>query len=429
MSRLLIQGGVPLRGEVVISGAKNAALPLLAATLMTEAPMRLQNIPQLRDVSVMIMLLEAMGVTVKKQKAGTDLDICAKTLNTECAPRRLVERTRASFLVLGPLLAARGYAEVPLPGGCAIGARPVNEHLQGLAALGADLQIMDGVVIAWAKNGLRGGRVVFDTPTVTGTENVLMAATLATGRTLIENAAKEPEVVDLANCLNAMGAHIQGAGSARLMVDGVQSLQGIQYRVMPDRIEAGSYLIAAAATAGCVQLSGAMPDTLTEVLAKLDQAGASIMLTDRHISIDMRGCKPRSVDIDTAPYPGFPTDLQPQFMVLNAVADGSARMTENIFENRLMHVQPLQSMGADVKMETSDSILVKGVKNLRASSVQATDLRASFGLVIAAMAARGTTLIEHVDYIDRGYENVDQKLAALGADVRRLQAEEQALEA
>jgi UDP-N-acetylglucosamine 1-carboxyvinyltransferase len=415
MDKLVIHGGVPLSGEIRVSGAKNAALPILCAALLTPESLRVQNVPHLRDVTTMLTLLGQMGAEVSlDEKLGVGLN--AARVRDCTAPYELVKTMRASIMVLGPLVARFGEARVSLPGGCAIGQRPVDQHIKGLQALGAEISIERGYIHARAKR-LRGARLVMDLVTVTGTENLMMAATLADGLTVIENAAREPEVVDLAQCLNAMGAKVRGAGSDVITIDGVKVLSGAQYRVMPDRIEAGTFLVAAAATGGNVRLKGARADILDSVLAKLQEAGATIESGEGWISLSA----PAGVDavnIRTAPYPAFPTDMQAQFMALNSVARGTAVVTETIFENRFMHVQELRRLGADIEVEGNTAV-VRGVPRLQGARVMATDLRASASLVLAGLVAEGETVVDRVYHLDRGYECIEEKLNQLGARIQR----------
>jgi len=416
MDKLVIEGGVPLSGEIDISGAKNATLPILCAALLTAEPLRVQNVPHLHDVTTMLSLLMQMGVSISlDEKLGVEL--CAAELTNPVAPYEMVKTMRASVLVLGPLVARLGEARVSLPGGCAIGMRPVDQHLKGLQAMGATISIEHGYMLARA-NRLKGARICLDLVTVTGTENLMMAATLADGTTVIENAAREPEVTDLANCLNAMGAKIRGAGSDVITIEGVASLHGARYRVMPDRIETGTFLAAAAATRGDIMLRGARPDILDAVLDKLRETGAHIETGEDWIRLKTNGVL-RSVNVRTAPYPAFPTDMQAQFMALNTVASGTALMTETIFENRFMHVQELRRLGADIEVEGNTAV-VKGVPHLDGATVMATDLRASASLVLAGLVARGATTIERVYHLDRGYERIEEKLSKLGARIRRV---------
>ncbi|NBY22764.1 MAG: UDP-N-acetylglucosamine 1-carboxyvinyltransferase [Gammaproteobacteria bacterium] len=419
MDKLMITGGTPLNGELRISGAKNAALPILAGTLLSDTPISVGNVPHLLDITTTLELLGRMGVGLTvDEKLNVEVDPTA--IKSFTAPYDLVKTMRASILVLGPLVAKFGRAEVSLPGGCAIGGRPVNLHLAGLAQMGAEIEVRNGYIHAKAKR-LRGCRLVLDLVTVTGTENLMMAATLAEGTTIIENAAREPEVVDLARFLNMMGANIQGAGTDVLVIEGVDSLSanGQSYRVMPDRIEAGTYLVAGAMTGGKVKLKDVRSDILDAVLQKLRESGAKIVTTEDTIELDMDGQRPHSVSLRTAPYPAFPTDMQAQFMALNAVADGVAVITETIFENRFMHVQEMQRMGADITVE-SNTAIIRGKPQLNAAPVMATDLRASASLVLAALVAEGQTVVDRIYHIDRGYECIEEKLAQLGAEIRRV---------
>jgi len=402
---------------VRISGAKNATLPILAATLLAEEPVVIANVPHLRDVTTTIELLARMGVTVTVDER-LHIEVDSTTLKEPFAPYELVRTMRASILVLGPMLARFGRADVSLPGGCAIGARPVDLHVAGLTALGADITIEDGYIKARADR-LRGARLVLDTVTVTGTENLMMAAVLAEGRTTIENAAREPEVVDLAACLNQMGARISGAGTDTIIIDGVDAVGGTRYTVLPDRIEAGTYLVAAAVTGGCVRVTSVRPDHLDAICAKLQDAGAHIECGTDWVRLDMGGARPRSVDLRTAPYPAFPTDMQAQFTTLNAVAEGVGTISETIFENRFMHVLELQRMGAHIRLEGNTAI-IQGVERLNGAPVMATDLRASASLVLAGLVAEGTTVVDRIYHIDRGYECIEEKLSGLGANIRRV---------
>jgi UDP-N-acetylglucosamine 1-carboxyvinyltransferase len=417
MDKLFIRGNGPLKGEVRISGAKNAALPALAATLLTGGAVRIANIPKLRDIATMVELLQTLGTRIEVAGRG-ELVTSTRLSHSVRAPYQLVKTMRASILVLGPLLARFGEAEVSLPGGCAIGSRPVNLHIQGLKAMGAEISIEDGYIKA-RTTGLHGARIVFDLVSVTGTENLMMAATLARGTTVLENAAREPEIVDLANCLNAMGARIRNAGQASIVIEGVRELHGAQHRVIPDRIEAGTFLVSAAATGGRVRLLDVAPDQLDVVVDKLREAGATIVSGTDWIELDMHGRRARAVSVVTAPYPAFPTDMQAQFVALNAGAEGLATVKETIFENRFMHVQELQRMGADIELQGNTAI-VRGIAKLRGAPVMATDLRASAGLVIAALAADGETTIDRIYHLDRGYESIETKLARLGADIWRV---------
>src|SRR3954469_7793659 len=416
MDKLVIEGGVALKGEVRISGAKNAALPILCAAILSDEPLRVSNVPHLRDVTTMLGLLAQMGIAVSvDDRLGVELN--AQTLDNPAAPYELVKTMRASVLVLGPLLARCGKARVSLPGGCAIGLRPVDQHVKGLQAMGATITVEHGYMNAVAER-LRGARIVMDLVTVTGTENLMMAATLAEGTTLLENAAREPEVVDLARCLAAMGARIEGAGSDVIRVEGVRALSGAAHRVMPDRIETGTYLAAVAAAGGKVKLTGAAPDTLDATLEKLREAGAAIATTDSSIEIEMHN-KPAAVSIRTAPYPGFATDMQAQFMALATIADGTATVTETIFENRFMHALELQRLGPDITIQGNTAV-VRGVERLQGATVMATDLRASASLVIAGLVAEGETTIERIYHLDRGYESLEKKAGALGARIERV---------
>jgi UDP-N-acetylglucosamine 1-carboxyvinyltransferase len=416
MDKLLITGGTPLQGRVRASGAKNAALPILAATLLADAPVTLGNIPALRDIRTTLELLGRMGASLSLED-GRRVEVQPRTLTSFAAPYELVKTMRASILVLGPLLARYGQADVSLPGGCAIGARPVNLHIEGLRAMGAEIHVEAGYIRARAQR-LHGARLVMDLVSVTGTENLLMAATLAKGETLIENAAREPEVIDLADFLIALGARIEGAGTDRIYVQGVERLGGAVYEVMPDRIETGTFLVGAAMTGGCVTVTHTRPDCLDAVVQKLREAGAEIEVGTDSIRLDMRGRRPRAVDIHTAPHPAFPTDMQAQFCALNSIAEGVGTITETIFENRFMHVLELQRMGADIRIEGNVAIC-RGVERLTAAPVMATDLRASAGLVLAGLVASGETLIDRIYHLDRGYDNIEAKLSALGAAIRR----------
>ena len=415
MDSLIIEGGVALEGEVPISGAKNAALPILCAALLTREALLVDNVPQLRDVTTMLNLLGQMGVAIAlDEKLGVELN--AADISKAAAPYELVKTMRASVLTLGPLLARCGEARVSLPGGCAIGLRPVDQHVKGLQAMGATISIEQGDMIARAGR-LKGARICTDLVTVTGTENLMMAATLAEGMTIIENAAREPEVVDLAACLESMGAKIQGAGSDVIRIEGVERLHGARHRVMPDRIETGTFLVAAAATGGSVRLTGTRAGILEAVLDKLRECGAHIEAGADWIELKMNGAL-NAVNVRTAPYPAFPTDMQAQFMALNSVASGTALITETIFENRFMHVQELRRLGADIEFEGNTAV-VKGLSHLDAATVMATDLRASACLVLAGLVARGTTQVDRIYHLDRGYEQLEAKLSGLGASIRR----------
>jgi UDP-N-acetylglucosamine 1-carboxyvinyltransferase len=416
MQKLKIHGGVALAGEIRISGAKNAALPILCASLLTPEPLFVENLPHLRDVTTTLGLLAQMGVDVSlDEKLGVEL--CARELAHPVAPYDLVKTMRASILVLGPLVARAGAARVSLPGGCAIGLRPVDQHIKGLEAMGAEIRIEQGYIDARAAR-LEGARIVMDMVTVTGTENLMMAATLAKGTTVLENAAREPEVVDLAECLNAMGARIAGAGTDAIAIEGVERLRGARHRVMPDRIETGTYLVAAAATGGDVLLKGTRGDILDAVLQKLREAGARVETGEDWVRLRMQG-RPRAVSLRTAPYPAFPTDMQAQFMLLDAVAEGTAVVTETVFENRFMHVQELQRMGARIDVEGNTAV-VHGVGGLSGARVMATDLRASACLVLAGLVAGGETVVDRIYHIDRGYECIEEKLTQLGARIQRV---------
>ncbi|MCG6965526.1 MAG: UDP-N-acetylglucosamine 1-carboxyvinyltransferase [Chromatiaceae bacterium] len=417
MDKLIITGGKPLSGDVRISGAKNAALPILAAALLAEEPMVIGNIPHLRDITTTMELLGRMGVELTvDEKMRVEVD--ASRLDKPFAPYELVKTMRASILVLGPLLARCGQADVSLPGGCAIGSRPVDLHIEGLRAMGAEITVEGGYVRARASR-LRGVRLVLDLVTVTGTENLMMAATLADGTTIIENAAREPEVVDLANCLNAMGARISGAGTTTISIEGVKALHGAHYEVLPDRIETGTFLVAGAISGGKVRVRDTDPTQLDAVLQKLREAGADLEIGDDYVLLDMHGRRPRAVNVHTAPYPAFPTDMQAQFTALNSVAEGVGTITETVFENRFMHVQELQRMGAKIKLEGNTAIC-SGVPRLTGAPVMATDLRASASLVLAGLVAEGETVVDRIYHVDRGYQNIEDKFAGLGAQIRRV---------
>jgi UDP-N-acetylglucosamine 1-carboxyvinyltransferase len=417
LDKLLIDGGVRLSGKVSMSGAKNAALPILAGTLLATEPALIRNVPHLKDVTTTIALLQTMGAEVTVGER-LNVEVDARKINRLEAPYELVKTMRASILVLGPLLARFGQADVSLPGGCAIGARPVNLHVAGLQAMGASVKIENGFIKARARR-LKGANIVFDLVTVTGTENLLMAAVLADGETVLENAAREPEVLDLANFLIGMGAKIDGAGSSTITVQGVESLGGTEYTVLPDRIETGTYLVGAAMTGGHIRVEDTAPETLDAVLIKLREAGADITVGDNWIDLDMHGARPTAVNVRTAPYPAFPTDMQAQFCALNAVAQGSGTVTETIFENRFQHVLELQRMGANIRLEGNTAICC-GVERLTAAPVMATDLRASASLVLAGLAAEGQTLVDRIYHVDRGYERIEEKLLQLGATIRRV---------
>lgn len=417
MGSLLIRGGRPLHGRLKVSGAKNAALPILAGTLLTREVTRIHNLPHLHDITTMMELLGCLGVGLTvDERLGIEVD--GSSVNNVRAPYELVKTMRASILVLGPLLARFGEAEVSFPGGCAIGSRPVDLHLKGLEAMGADITVEDGYIKAKAPGGLRGADITLETVTVGGTENLLMAATLAHGKTVLRNAAREPEVVDLAQFLMAMGANISGAGSSTIEIEGVLALHGCDYTVMPDRIEAGTYLVAVAATGGKVRLEGVIPSHLAIVLDKLREAGADISVESDAIELDMAGRRPSAVAVTTAPYPGFPTDMQAQFTALNTIAEGVGRVTETVFENRLIQTHEMNRMGADIQIEGNTAI-VTGRPTLRGAPVMASDLRASASLVIAGLVASGETVVDRIYHIDRGYECIEEKLQSLGADIRR----------
>ena len=418
MDKLIITGGVSLDGEIRISGAKNAALPILMGALLSDSPVRIGNVPHLHDITTTLELLGRMGVTITvDERSGVVID--PSTLTDTEAAYDLVKTMRASILVLGPLLAKFGTADVSLPGGCAIGSRPVDLHLRGLEQMGAKIKVENGYIRATSGNGLKGAHLMMDQVTVTGTENLMMAATLAKGTTTIENAAREPEVVDLANYLNSMGAAITGMGTSTVIIKGVESLSGTQYKILPDRIETGTYLVAAAMTRGKVKLKDTDANQLESVLLKLKEAGADINVGDDWITLDMHGKRPKAVNIRTAPYPAFPTDMQAQFTALNSVAEGSATIAETIFENRFMHVQEMQRMGADLQIQ-GNTVLSNGEGRLTAAPVMATDLRASASLVLAALVADGATVVERIYHIDRGYECIEEKLQQLGAKIRRV---------
>ncbi|MDP3561866.1 MAG: UDP-N-acetylglucosamine 1-carboxyvinyltransferase [Legionellaceae bacterium] len=422
MDKLIINGGKPLHGDVVISGAKNSALPIMAASLLATDNVTIANVPHLKDVTTMMELLGQLGAKlVVDEKMNVQVD--ANHVNELVAPYELVKTMRASILVLGPMLARFGQADVSLPGGCAIGTRPVDLHLKALKAMGADISVKNGYIKARCKQGrLQGRTLVFDTVTVTGTENILMAAALAEGKSVIKNAAREPEVVDLANFLTQMGAKISGAGTHTIEVEGVESLAGGSYSVMPDRIEAGTYLTAAALTRGHVTVRRVKPDNLLSMLCKFEEAGAALTIGEDWVTLNMHGARPKAVDISTAPYPGLATDMQAQFMAMNTVAEGTASVVENIFENRFMHVQELQRMGAKIRLN-GNTAMVTGVERLTGAPVMATDLRASASLILAGLAADGETTVERIYHVDRGYERIEEKLSMLGADIKRRSTE------
>ena len=418
MDKLIIEGGVRLEGEIRIAGAKNSALPIFAATLLTSDKVTICNLPHLFDITTMLELLGCMGVQpVIDEKLNVEVD--SSTITDLSAPYELVKTMRASILVLGPLLAKHKRAEVALPGGCAIGSRPVNLHITALEAMGADIVVEDGYIKASVKDRLKGAHIFMDMVTVTGTENVMMAACLADGQTIIENAAREPEVVDLALCLIAMGADISGHGTDTIVINGVPDLHGCTYSVMPDRIETGTYLIAAAATRGRIKVKDTRPDILEAVLLKLEQAGADIKVGEDWISLDMHNKQPKAVSLRTAPYPAFPTDMQAQFTALNSIASGTGSITETVFENRFMHVHEMNRMGALIKVE-GNTVIVEGAESLKGAPVMATDLRASASLIIAGLVASGETVVDRIYHIDRGYECIEEKLQLLGAKIRRI---------
>lgn len=420
MDKFFIEGGKCLRGDVRISGAKNSALPIIASTLLTKAPVVINNLPDLQDVNTMLKLIERMGVSIGRKEP---MQVCVDSANIESysAPYDLVKTMRASILVLGPLLAHFGEAEVSLPGGCAIGSRPVDLHIRGLEAMGAIIHVEEGYIRAKCDGRLQGAKIFFDIVSVTGTENILMAATLAEGTTIIENAAKEPEVIDLAECLISMGAQITGAGTDTITINGVESLHGTEHSVVADRIETGTYLVAAAMTGGKVKTTSTRPDIQEAVLQKLIEAGAEIETGDDWISLDMQGRRPKAVNITTAPYPAFPTDMQAQFAALNCVAEGVSHIKETIFENRFMHMQEMIRMGANILID-GNTATIEGATDLRGAPVMATDLRASASLVMLALAVEGETTIDRIYHIDRGYENIEEKFQGLGAKITRISA-------
>ena len=418
MDKLIIEAAGPITGEIRISGSKNSALPILAATLLATSPIKIGNLPHLNDITTMLALLRSMGLSITlNEKMSVEID--ANTITEYTAPYDLVKTMRASILVLGPMLARYGEANVSFPGGCAIGSRPVDIHLRGLEAMGATIDVDEGYIRAKSDGRLKGAHIFMDTVTVGGTENLLMAAVLADGTTVLENAAREPEIVDLANCLIAMGAKIEGVGTSTLTIEGVEALSGCDYDVMPDRIETGTYLVAAAATSGHIKLKDTRGDILEAVLHKLEEAGAKITLGKDWIELDMEGRRPKAVSLKTAPYPGFPTDMQAQFTAMNAVAEGIGTVIETIFENRLIQIHELNRMGANIKLEGNTAI-VTGVDYLKGAPVMATDLRASASLVIAGMMAEGQTMVDRIYHIDRGYECIEEKLQLLGMNIRRV---------
>ncbi len=417
MDKLIIRGNVPLRGEIRISGAKNSALPIIAASLLTSAPVRISNIPHLHDVTTIISLLGQMGVSLTLDERF-NIEVSANNVTCFDAPYALVKTMRASVLVLGPLLGRFGKANVSLPGGCAIGTRPVDQHLKGLQLMGAKIAVENGYIKATAKKGLHGATVPMDLITVTGTENIMMAAVLASGQTIIQNAAREPEIEDLAKFLNTLGAKISGAGTSTIVIDGVKELKEGSYQVLPDRIETGTYLIAAAITRGKIKLKNTRPDIVASILTKLAETGAHIETGDDWILLDMKDNRPRSVDVSTAPYPDFPTDMQAQMMALNSIAEGTSTITETIFENRFMHVQELQRLGANISLKGNTATCI-GIDQLQGAPTMATDLRASASLVLAGLAAAGETSVDRIYHIDRGYECIEEKLTQLGARIHR----------
>ena len=418
MDKLIINGGISLKGEIRIAGAKNSALPIMAATLLTQETVEICNLPHLYDITTMLELLGCMGVQpIVDEKLNVEVN--SSSIKHFSAPYELVKTMRASILVLGPLLARYGQAEVALPGGCAIGSRPVNLHIKGLQAMGATITVEDGYIKAKVSGKLKGANIFMDLVTVTGTENIMMAATLAEGRTVIENAAREPEVVDLANCLVKMGANITGQGTDTIIVTGVRDLKGCSYSVMPDRIETGTYLIAAAATRGHIKVKDTSPEILEAVLHKLEQIGAEIKIGDNWIELDMHGERPKAVSLRTAPYPAFPTDMQAQFTALNSVALGTGSITETVFENRFMHVHEMNRMGASIRVD-GNTVIVDGVRALKGAPVMATDLRASASLIIAGLVSENETSVDRIYHIDRGYECIEEKLQLLGARIRRV---------
>ncbi len=417
MHKIVVEGGVPLAGEVRISGAKNAVLPILCAGLLADEPLHVSNVPRLHDVKTTLSLLAELGAGIGVDD-NFDITIDPRSVNHHVAPYDLVKTMRASVLVLGPLLAKHGAAEVSLPGGCAIGSRPIDQHIKGMQALGAQVSVEHGFIKATAKR-LQGARVVFDMVSVGATENVMMAATLAQGRSVLENAAMEPEIIDLAQCLAAMGAQIEGAGTGRIVIEGVERLHGGKHHVVPDRIETGTFLVAAAMSGGHVTVTHARPDTLDGVIDKLREAGATITCVGDRITLDMDGRRPQAINFTTAPHPGFPTDMQAQFMAMNCIADGVGVISETIFENRFMHVQELLRLGADIRVEGHTAI-VRGVEKLSGAPVMATDLRASASLILAGLVADGETTIDRIYHLDRGYENIEAKLSGLGAKIRRI---------
>lgn len=425
MDKLIIEGNqTPLNGDITISGAKNAALPIMMATLLASEPVHISNVPHLQDVTTTMALLGQLGVDLSVNEK-MNVEICTKELNSYVAPYELVKTMRASILVLGPMLTRFGQAEVSLPGGCAIGSRPVDLHIKALEAMGADISVNQGYIRASHKGRLHGAHINFDIVTVTGTENIMMAAVLAEGTTVINNAACEPEVEDLGKFLQAMGAKIEGLGTRTITIEGVPELKGCEYRILPDRIEAGTYLMAAAISRGCVKVKDVVPAHLDVILDKFKEAGAQVEVGEDWVQLDMQGQRPKAVPIETAPYPGFPTDMQAQFMAMNILAEGAASITETIFENRFMHVQELKRMGADVELH-GNTALIKGVDGLTGAPVMATDLRASASLILAGLVAEGQTDVLRIYHVDRGYERIEEKLSKIGANIRRVTEDDRA---
>ena len=418
MDKLLIRGGAPLNGEIYASGAKNSALPIIASSLLADSPLRVGNLPHLNDVTTMLELLGSMGVDVMLSDE-MEVQVDTSSIHNLNARYELVKTMRASILVLGPLLAKFGQATVALPGGCAIGSRPVNLHIEAMRAMGAQIDIEEGNIKAKVNGRLKGAKIIFEPVSVTGTENVIMAASLADGVTVIENAAREPEVVDLANCLAAMGANIQGAGTDIITIEGVEKLEGASFSVMPDRVEVGTYLTAVAMTGGKVKIKSAKPEYLSSVISKLELTGALISSGENWVEINMDEPKPKAISLTTGPYPSFPTDMQAQFVSLNAIANGNSTVTETVFENRFMHVQEIARMGGNIALKGNTAV-IEGIKKLKGAPVMATDLRASASLVLAGLVAEGATTIDRIYHIDRGYERIEEKLKMLGADIERI---------
>ena len=418
MDKLLIKGGCELRGEIYASGSKNSALPILAASLLADTPLKVGNLPHLNDVTTMLELLGSMGVDVMLSD-DMEVQVDTSSIDNLNARYELVKTMRASILVLGPLLAKFQKATVALPGGCAIGSRPVNLHIDAMRAMGADINIEDGNIVASVDGRLKGAKIMFEPVSVTGTENVIMAACLAEGTTVIENAAREPEVIDLANCLIGMGAQIEGAGSDVITVNGVDRLNGTTFSVMPDRVEVGTYLTAVAMAGGKVKIKQAKPEYLSSVITKLESAGAFFILEDNSVEISMKKRKPNAVSLTTGPYPSFPTDMQAQFVSLNSIAEGNSTVTETVFENRFMHVQEIARMGGNITLKGNTAV-IEGIEKLKGAPVMATDLRASASLVLAGLVAEGSTVIDRIYHIDRGYERIEEKLKMLGADIERI---------